>query len=231
MQSRRSRETLDAPVLACGDDLLSVSLDDSRACQALADSLRNTGDWLESVAGIDSVVVQFDNATIDIDTAIRRLDDELRQVAAALDTESALVDVPICYGGEFGPDLGDICEQLDLTRDEFVALHVGREYRVDMLGFTPGFAYVGGLDDALNVPRRKQPRVRVEAGSVGIADGRSGIYALAGPGGWPLIGRTPLKLFDASAAEPFRLHAGMRIRFQPVDRDEFDAIVETIARP
>ncbi|MEE8426946.1 MAG: 5-oxoprolinase subunit PxpB [Woeseiaceae bacterium] len=231
MRSHRSRETLDARILVCGDDLLSVSLDDIRACQALADSLRNTGDWLESVAGTDSVVVQFDNATIDIDTATKRLDDELRQAPAALDTESALVDVPICYGGEFGPDLGDICEQLDLTRDEFVALHVGREYRVDMLGFTPGFAYVGGLDDALNVPRRKQPRVRVEAGSVGIADGRSGIYALAGPGGWPLIGRTPLKLFDASAAEPFRLHAGMRIRFQPVDRDEFDAIVETIARP
>ncbi len=227
MRSHRSRETLDARILVCGDDLLSVSLDDIRACQALADSLRNTGDWLESVAGTDSVVVQFDNATIDIDTATKRLDDELRQAPAALDTESALVDVPICYGGEFGPDLGDICEQLDLTRDEFVALHVGREYRIDMLGFTPGFAYVGGLDDALNVPRRKQPRVRVEAGSVGIADGRSGIYALAGPGGWPLIGRTPLKLFDAGAADPFCLQAGMRVRFRPVHRDEFDAIVGT----
>lgn len=230
MRSRSSRETLDTRILVCGDDLLSVSLDDIRACQELADRLRDSGDWLESVAGIDSVMVQFDSATIDIDLATKRLDDELRQAPDAPDTEPELAEVPICYGGEFGPDLGDICEQLDLTRDEFVALHVGREYRIDMLGFTPGFAYVGGLDDALNVPRRKQPRVRVEAGSVGIADGRSGIYALAGPGGWPLIGRTPLKLFDASAAEPFRLHAGMRIRFQPVDRDEFDTIAETIAQ-
>lgn len=230
MPSRRSRETFDARILACGDDMLSVSLDDLRACQALADRLRDSGDWLESVAGIDSVVVQYDNATIDTDTATKRLDDELKQVPDASDTESALAELPICYGGEFGPDLGDICEQLDLTRDEFVALHAGREYRIDMLGFTPGFAYVGGLDDALNVPRRKQPRVRVEAGSVGIADGRSGIYALAGPGGWPLIGRTPLKLFDASAADPFRLHAGMRVRFRPVERVEFDAIVDKYVR-
>ena len=227
MRSRRSRETPDARILACGDDMLSVSLDDSRASQALADRLRDSGDWLESVAGIDSVVVQFDSATIDFDTATKRVDDELKQAPDVLDDESALAEVPICYGGEFGPDLGDICEQLDLTRDEFVALHTGRDYRIDMLGFTPGFAYIGGLDDALNVPRRKQPRVRVEAGSVGIADGRSGIYALAGPGGWALIGRTPLKLFDATAADPFRLHAGMRVRFRPVGRDEYDAIEQS----
>ena len=227
MPSRRSRETLNTRILACGDDMLSVSLDDSRASQALADRLRDSGHWLESVAGIDSVVVQFDNATIDFDTAIKRLDDELKQPPDVSDDKSLLAEVPICYGGEFGPDLGDICEQLDLTRDEFVALHVGRDYRVDMLGFTPGFAYIGGLDDALNVPRREQPRIRVEAGSVGIADGRSGIYALAGPGGWPLIGRTPLKLFDATAADPFRLHAGMRVRFRPVGRDEFDAIAQS----
>ena len=138
------------------------------------------------------------------------------------DLDVSLVEIPVCYGGAYGPDLGDISEQLGLSRDEIIALHSSREYRVDMLGFTPGFAFIGGLDDALNVPRRGEPRVRLEAGSIGIAGGRTGIYTLAGPGGWPLIGRTPMKLFDAHAEEPFGLRAGMRVRFTPINPDEFE---------
>ena len=122
-----------------------------------------------------------------------------------------------------GADLGDICEQLDLSPEEFIRLHSGREYRIDMLGFTPGFAFIGGLDAALNVPRRREPRVRVESGSIGIAGGRTGIYTLSGPGGWPLVGRTPATLFDAKADEPFQLYAGMRVRFVPISHEEFDA--------
>jgi len=109
-----------------------------------------------------------------------------------------------------------------MTADELVALHTGREYRVDMLGFTPGFAFIGGLDDALNVPRRSEPRVRLEPGSVGIAGGRTGIYTLPGPGGWSIIGRTPVRLFDPASSEPFRLQAGMRVRFRAIDRDAFE---------
>jgi KipI family sensor histidine kinase inhibitor len=93
-----------------------------------------------------------------------------------------------------------------------------------MLGFTPGFAYIGGLDKALNVPRRKQPRLHVAAGSIGIADGRTGVYALAGPGGWQIIGRTARSLFDPSSEQPFQLLPNTRVRFKAIKEDEFAAI-------
>jgi len=212
-------------IFDCGDDLIAVELEDTRASQALADHLRNSGQWIECVAGIASCVAQFDNANVNLAEARQRLSSAIDDVPAVRTEESELVEVPVCYGGSYGPDLGDICEQLDLSRDEFINLHTSREYRVDMLGFTPGFAFIGGLDDALNVPRRPEPRVRVEAGSVGIAGGRTGIYTLSGPGGWPIVGRTPARLFDAAARDPFRLHAGMRVRFFAVSPDEFDATV------
>ena len=133
-----------------------------------------------------------------------------------LQASEDLLEIPVVYGGEFGPDFEDLCRQLGLSRDEFISLHTGIEYRVDMVGFTPGFAFIGGLDERLHAPRRKEPRQRVEAGSIGIADGRTGLYALASPGGWSLVGRTPAKLFDAEAMEPFMLRAGMRIRFHAI---------------
>jgi KipI family sensor histidine kinase inhibitor len=211
----------DVQVSVLGDDLVGVNLADTRTSQALADYLRATGDWLECVAGIESCVARFDLASVDVGTAQARLLAALNEAPPAADLDESLVEIPVCYGGAHGPDLGDICEQLDLSREEIIALHSGREYRVDMLGFTPGFAFIGGLDDALNVPRRREPRVRLEAGSIGIAGGRTGIYTLAGPGGWPVIGRTPMKLFDAHADEPFGLRAGMQVRFVPIEPTEF----------
>ena len=117
--------------------------------------------------------------------------------------------------------------QTGLLQKELIALHTGQEYRVDMLGFTPGFAYIGGLDAALDVPRLPQPRMHVAAGSIGIADGRTGVYALPGPGGWPIIGRTSLTLFDALSDQPFLLQAGYRVRFTAVQRLEAEAISGT----
>ena len=210
-------------VIVCGDDLVAVRLGGTRECQALADKLRASGDWIECVAGISSCVARFDNTSVGIDLAVQRLAAAAAKTPAPEDAEGDRIEIPVCYGGTCGPDLGDLCEQLGLTPDEFVEMHSGREYRVDMLGFTPGFAFIGGLDDALNVPRRREPRVRVEAGSIGIAGGRTGIYTLAGPGGWPLVGRTPALLFDAYADEPFRLRAGMRVRFVPISHDEFES--------
>jgi len=214
-------------IRSSGDDLLSVDGAGPADCQALAEQLRSTGDWLECVAGIDSVVVQFDTTTLDTETARHRIEEELRICRAASDlVQAPLVEVPVLYGGEFGPDLDDVCEQVGLTPDELIELHTGCEYRVDMLGFTPGFAYVGDLDDRLNVPRLSEPRVRVAAGSIGIADGRTGIYALAGPGGWQLIGRTAMALFEPQSEEPFVLRAGMRVRFTAIDQQHFVAVTK-----
>lgn len=205
------------------DDLVSLSVDGPQEAQALAAYLRDHGDWLEVVAGIDSVVVRFDAATVDADTAKARIDEALRPGIPVLPTDDTLLEIPIVYGGEYGPDLENLCAELDMTKDEFVSLHTGSEYPVEMIGFTPGFAFIGGLDAGLQVPRRQQPRQRVAAGSVGIADGRTGIYALASPGGWTIVGRTPLALFDPEADEPFLIRAGMRIRFVAASDEVFSA--------
>lgn len=197
----------------CGDDLLSINVASPAEAQALAEQLRASGAWREVVPGIASVVVQFDAIDVAIDVAMRRIADEIKHGIAAAERPDVLLEIPVVYGGDFGPDLDDVCEQTGLSADEFIALHTGQEYHVDLVGFTPGFVYVGGLDDLLHVPRRKQPRQHVEAGSVGIADGRTGLYALSGPGGWPLIGRTTFRLFDPQAEEPFPIRAGMRIKF------------------
>lgn len=207
-------------IFVCGDDLITIAADNPFAAQQLAEFLRTSGGWRDAVAGINSVVVQFDAASIDVQAAMQKLEGVCDQVFVLDDSDTALVEIPIMYGGESGPDFDALCDQLGLTHDEFIALHTRDERRVDMLGFTPGFAYVGGPDETLNVARLAEPRLQVAAGSIGIAGGRTGIYALQGPGGWPLIGRTPLKLFDAHADDPFLLHAGTRVQFKAIDECE-----------
>jgi len=206
----------DSRITACGDDLISVAMENSVSAQQFATQLRATGTWMECVPGIESVVVQFDAARTDVADVTDELIAQLNEDLPAEDVVISRLVLPVFYDG---PDLLPLCEQLGMSRDELVALHCGGDYRVEMLGFTPGFAYVGGLDDRLNVPRLAEPRQHIAAGSIGIAGGKTGIYALSGPGGWPLIGRTPLTLFDTTADNPFVLSAGMRIRFEPLDGD------------
>lgn len=203
------------------DDQISLTTTSPQDAQALAAHLRKEGRWLEVVAGIDSVVVRFDAALSDAATAERRIRDALESGIPPLPIQDSLLEIPVVYGGQYGPDLEALCGKLGMTQEEFVALHTGPEYSVDMVGFTPGFAFIGGLAEQLHVPRREQPRQRVPAGSVGIADGRTGIYALPSPGGWTLIGRTPYRLFDPQADEPFAVTAGTRIRFVAVAADIF----------
>ena len=200
------------------DDLIACGTESVAAAQHLASYLRESGSWVEVVGGIDSVVVQFDTARTQAADAMTMLETQLASVPAMPSKAAPVVEIPVIYGGEDGPDLDGICDLLEMTRDDFVALHCRDDYPVEMLGFTPGFAYVGGLDERLDVPRRPHPRQHVPAGSIGIAGGRTGIYALPGPGGWPLIGRTPEALFNAQADDPFRLQPGVRVRFRPIRR-------------
>ena len=202
----------------CGDDALSVAIDDSSERHSIAEHLRDTCAWLECIVGMQTVVVRFDSALLSVDGARQQLNEHLDS-APKNDThaESALIEIPVCYAQEYGPDLDSVCQMLNLTVDELIEIHTSVEYRIEMLGFTPGFAYVGGLSAELNVPRLAEPRQRVEAGSIGITDGLTGLYALRGPGGWPLVGRTPMPLFDARSDQPFLLQAGMRVRFASID--------------
>jgi KipI family sensor histidine kinase inhibitor len=140
---------------------------------------------------------------------------------AAAPPEPRRVAIPVCYGLEFGPDLAEVAERCAMTAEEVVARHAAAEYRVYMLGFSPGFPYLGGLDPAIAAPRRETPRLKVPAGSVGIAGRQTGIYPQESPGGWQIIGRTPKRLFDPQAQEPCLLRPGDRLTFVPVDPDTF----------
>ena len=204
----------------CGDDLFSVAVDTPADAQALAQQIRQDGNWLEVVPGIDSVVVRFDIAVLDGETARTAIEKVLGADVEPLPAAGTTVEIPVVYGGEYGPDLGELSDQTGLSVDEIIALHTSREYPVDMVGFTPGFAFIGDLDERLRVPRREQPRQNVPAGSIGIADGRTGIYAMASPGGWTLIGRTSHTLFDPDREDPFVLTPGMRVRFRAVPADD-----------
>jgi KipI family sensor histidine kinase inhibitor len=127
------------------------------------------------------------------------------------------VTIPVAYGGDGGPDLADVAARSRLAVDEVVARHAAPEYRVGFIGFLPGFPYLMGLDPALHLPRRATPRTLVPAGAVAIGGAQTGIYPVASPGGWHLLGRTALTLFDPAAASPSLLRAGDRVRFRPVD--------------
>jgi inhibitor of KinA len=131
------------------------------------------------------------------------------------------VEIPVCYEGDFAPDLAALAARSGLSVAEAVALHCGRTYRVYMLGFLPGFAYLGMVDERIAAARLARPRPRVEAGSVGIAGIQTGIYPLDSPGGWNIIGRTPLRMFDPERESPVLLRPGDEVRFSPISREEF----------
>ncbi len=134
------------------------------------------------------------------------------------------VEIPVLYGGDYGPDLEYVASFHRLTPEEVVKIHSAPAYLVYMLGFTPGFPYLGGMDERIATPRLKEPRTLIPAGSVGIAGGQTGVYPVASPGGWQLIGATPLSLFDPDRAQPFLISAGNLVRFIPVTKPEFDRI-------
>ena len=180
----------------------------------------------ETVPAFASLMITYDPLVTDYETVAAAL----QKLAEAPDTGSTaetgkLVTIPVCYGGDFGPDLPFVAKHAGLTEQEVIALHAGRDYRIYMLGFLPGFPYLGGLDERLFTPRLPTPRTAIPAGAVGIGGEQTGLYPIASPGGWQLIGRTPLKLFDPAAGTlPYA--AGDRIRFTPITRAEFDALAQ-----
>jgi KipI family sensor histidine kinase inhibitor len=165
-----------------------------------------------------SVAVYFDPLRTDYAALTDLLERQAQAVAAARATtrregRRPLVRIPVKYGGDDGPDLADVAAFAKLSEAEVIARHAGRVYRVFMMGFLPGFPYLGTVDAAIAAPRRATPRLRVPAGSVGIAGSQTGIYPLETPGGWQVIGRTSVKLFDLSRPDPFLLEPGDAVEF------------------
>ena len=140
------------------------------------------------------------------------------------------IEIPVCYEAEFAPDLENVAQYLRMTPEQVVSLHASGEYRVYFLGFSPGFAYLGGLPQALRVPRLETPRTHVRAGSLGLAGEQTGIYPNDSPGGWQLIGRTPERMFDPSQDPASRLRPGDRIRFKRIGRGEFEQLARDQGR-
>lgn len=155
------------------------------------------------------------------ETVMNRIHTILSSIPPGAEEEPRTIEIPVCYGGDFGPDLESVAEWNDLTPEKVIELHSGSPYLVHMIGFSPGFPYLGGMPEEIATPRRKEPRLRVPRGSVGIAGSQTGIYPLESPGGWQLIGRTPVALFDTQACPPGILQAGDRLRFKPITPQEY----------
>jgi KipI family sensor histidine kinase inhibitor len=175
----------------------------------------------ETIPGLDSLAVHFDPRRLDHAAAARRIVELGPRVGQGRATDSVRHEVPVCYDADFGLDLADIAAQAGWSLDRVIDEHAGREYTVRMVGFTPGFPYLAGLPAELWIPRRSSPRTSVPSGSVGIAGGYCGIYPRTSPGGWRLLGRTPISLFDPRGRPPNRLAVGDRIRFRRISISEF----------
>ena len=197
---------------------LGADLIGQRRVWWLAQRLREQGggERLEEIVpGMNNLTLVFDPEVTD-STSLGLWLTELWRQGEELDYRPREREIPVHYGGEWGPDLEEAARHCGLTPAELVARHSGGDYRVYFLGFQPGFAYLGGLAPALAVPRRREPRLKVPAGSVGIGGAQTGIYPAASPGGWQLIGRTDLTLFDPRRDEPSYLLPGDRVRFVPL---------------
>lgn len=217
--------------LPCGDSAITVEFgnviadDLNAAVHAFASAVEGL-----ALPAIYEVVPTYRSATVHYDPAVFSYPDllellaPLAQSAGASRAEGPVVEIPVLYGGDYGPDLPEVAAHCNMTPQQVVALHSAPNYRIYMLGFTPGFPYLGGMDPKLSTPRRREPRVRIPAGSVGIAGAQTGVYPIQSPGGWQLIGRTPLRLFDPSLNPPILLAAGQRIRFVPITQEDYDKL-------
>ena len=191
-----------------------VTLATQKRIWRLTQRLATVPEVLEAIPGMNNITVVLrnpQNLALDVIEQLQRWWEE----SDALEPESRLIEIPVTYGGSGGPDLAHVARHAELSEKQVVELHAAQDYVVWFIGFQPGFAYLGGMAEALATPRRAEPRLLVPAGTVGIGGAQTGIYPLATPGGWQLIGHTPLTLFDAQPAEPALLRPGDSVRFVP----------------
>ena len=177
-----------------------------------------------------SLMVEYDPGVILYGELVKQLQSLDNKMGKMTLPEPHILVVPTLYGGEeYGPDMQTVMETNGLTEKEVIDIHSGMDYLVYMLGFTPGFSYLGGMDLRIETPRLKKPRVLIPGGSVGIAGKQTGIYSIDSPGGWQLIGRTPILIYDPYREKPILHKAGDYIRFKAIDKAEYDRIAAEVA--
>jgi inhibitor of KinA len=223
--------------LISGDTALVVEFGD-RIDRALSDRVlrlsallcgSNMPGIVETVPTFRSLMVLYDPLITDsgsLTSAIRNL---LDRDSVAAKTQSKLWRIPACYVASHAPDLAEVAQRTGLAAQEVIQRHVETCFHVYMIGFVPGFAYMGDLPEPLVLPRRTDPRVKVPAGSIAIATNMTAIYPVESPGGWHLIGATPIRLFDMRSAKPALLSPGDKVRFEPITPPEFDQIRAAVA--
>ncbi len=185
----------------------------------------------ENISGIKeivptyrSLIIYYNPQKVKYTDLIQKLKELENSVTEIILPEAHITEIPVLYGGEYGPDLEYVAQHNQISTEEAVKIHCEKEYFIYMLGFLPGFVYLGGMSDKIITPRLEKPRLKVIGGSVGIAGGQTGIYPINSPGGWQIIGKIPVKLFDPKKEFPFLLKSGDYLKFYPINQKEFKEI-------
>ena len=217
-------------VVPAGDSAILIELGSEIAPEissmvfALTDLIKDAGlnSGLEVLPTYRSVLVYYDPLVCSYSEMFDAVNGAVERLVEPVNVNSSLkiIEIPVVYGGDDGPDLDFVADHAGITEQAVIELHSGTDYRVYMLGFSPGFPYLGGLDERIAAPRLKTPRVLVPAGSVGIAESQTGVYPNAGPGGWRIIGRTSVPLFDVNSSTPSLITPATKVRFIPVDQHD-----------
>lgn len=182
----------------------------------------------EMVPTYRSLMINYNPLKVDFDEFINSIKSLEKNLEAVDKIEKNVVKIPVLYGGKYGEDIESVANHNNISIEEVIKIHSEREYLVYMLGFTPGFTYLGGMDERIETPRLENPRVKILAGSVGIAGKQTGVYPIDSPGGWQLIGRTPIKLYDPTNESPILLSAGDYVKFELITKEEFDSIASKV---
>lgn len=227
---------LDYKVVPVGEQAVMIDFPEkidiaqNQLIHVLANEIKklNKPEIVDLIPAYHTLTVDFDPFQTDSENFIVWLSDFLQtHLAATQVTSSRIVEIPVCYGGEYGPDLADVAKFAGTSPAEVIRLHTSSLYYIYLLGFLPGFAYAGFVVDQIAMPRLDQPRVKITAGSVGIAGKQTGMYPVDSPGGWRLIGQTPLKLYDPRSPLPY-YHAGDWLKFKAISPAEFQVIKQQV---
>lgn len=218
-----------AKILTAGDSALLIEFEQKIApeinAQITAFVHLLKGQHIEGVTDLipafASLLINYDPRVIGYKDLKARIEELLKIEVSEEAGDVRVFEIPVCYGGEYGPDIANIAENAGLSEQEVIDIHCSKDYLIYMLGFLPGFVYLGGLDERIHTPRLANPRISIPAGSVGIAASQTGIYPLNSPGGWQLLGMTPVKTYDPERETPILVEAGDYIRFVPVTEEEF----------